>query len=255
MKRNIWNNFVKARDKYRTTLEKLNRELPFLKTVQQELVDKKTGPKYQVETSIVYNCAIDEINPGTDVRLILVADNPGRREQAVRRYLVGPSGKLAEGFFSKHPSLGIDFRNNVLILNKTPVHTPRTADLRELCRLGGESLTKALAASQDFMAKILGEFHQIFAPLPVWIVGYGEMKRGGIFETYTRSLKTIYGQKTTGQNEPCDARREELLFFRHFSMNQFTVDFKRQTRTGETENESLFRMGTAYRERVLGTDL
>jgi hypothetical protein len=272
MTKTAWRAFSSAREHYRETVEKLDLSLPELRVLQQELVNRRGGPGYMVETPVVYNGALDDLGPDSSIKLILVADNPGRREQAVenRRYLVGPSGKIAEKFFQNHPDLGIDFRANVIILNKTPIHTPRTAELRELCRLedaarpgarktgsknrgggkGGEAgkiftLLSRLAESQELMARLLREFHRALAPVPVWIIGYSEMKEGGIFETYTRVLRELY--------KPVPAARNgELFFYRHFSMNQFTIDLHRQAGPGETTAEALDRIGRAYRRRVLG---
>jgi hypothetical protein len=264
MKRSSWNRFVKARDHYRSAIEELCRSLPKLRSVQQQLVDRKaqgkTGPAYTVETPIVYNGALDDVRSGDEIRLILVADNPGRREQAAenRRYLVGPSGKLAEQFFRANPGLGIDFRANAIILNKTPIHTPRTTDLRELCRLssqtkpGSPALVKALAESQRTMARLLLEFHQALAGMEpqVWIIGYSEMKRGGIFEAYTETLGQLYWPESlTGRAPP----GEQLFLYRHFSMNQFTIDLRQQAAPGESTAETLARIGAAYRQRILGS--
>jgi hypothetical protein len=248
-----WQGFASAREKYRLLVERLIRDLPDLGKTQQSLVDLRSGPSYRVETPVVYNKALDETGPEDRIKLILVADNPGRREQAAenRRYLVGPSGKIAEKFFRDHPSLGIDFRKDVLILNKTPIHTARTAELKELCRMGsdGGGITAAVKESQRAMAGLLLDFHRALAPVPVWIIGYSEMKRGGIFEVYTETIKTLYAAFLK--------RREELFFFRHFSMNQFTIDLNRQlnrqTFPGEPVDEALRRIGAAYRERVMGT--
>ncbi|GHV94277.1 hypothetical protein AGMMS50293_05970 [Spirochaetia bacterium] len=265
MKRAAWNKFVKARDQYRTAIEELRRSLPKLRSVQQKLIDSRTPEKssgsagsgktgnltYTVETPIVYNGALDDVTSGDEIRLILVADNPGRREQVAenRRYLVGPSGKIAEKFFRDHPGLGIDFRKNAIILNKTPIHTPRTAELRELCRLGSPALAKALVESQRTMARLLLEFHQALttgadkSSLLVWIIGYSEMKKGGIFETYTEEIQNLY----------CKNRlKEDILLYRHFSMNQFTIDLNQQAAPKENITESLARIGAAYRQRILG---
>jgi hypothetical protein len=197
-----------------------------------------------VETPVVYNRDLDALDPAA-IRMILIADNPGRREQAAenRRYLVGPSGKIAERFFREHPALGIDFRANVLILNKTPVHTPRTAELRELCTLGGKTLTDAVVSSQKDMAELLFEFWEALKT-PVWIIGYSEMKKGGVFEAYTDTLKKLCAANP--------AFRDSIFLFRHFSMNQFTIDLNKQALPGETTAETLDRIGTAYRERILG---
>ena len=245
-----WDRFVETRERYRGEIERLQKAMPELRAIQQRLVDART-PSYQVETPIVYNGALDDVTRDCDIRMILVGDNPGRREQAAenRRYLVGPSGKIAERFFRDNPSLGIDLRKNVIILNKTPIHTPRTVELRELCRLGGASTATALAESQRLMARLLVEFQRALvgkgrAATPVWITGYSEMKKGGVFEVYTNELKSIYGG--------ADAAFGDAVFlYRHFSMNQFTIDLKQQALPDESPAKTLGRIGVAYRHRFL----
>jgi hypothetical protein len=246
MKKSTWTAFTATRDHYREMVDRLCRDLPGLGLLEQQLVDSREGPAYTVETPIVYNGALDDVDSKTAVKLILVADNPGRREQAAenRRYLIGPSGKIAEKFFRETPALGIDFRRNVIILNKTPVHTPRTAELKELCRLGGTALAAALEESQRAMAALLLEFHRALAPAPVWITGYSEMKKGGIFEAYTNAVRDLYAREKS--------LKKTVFLFRHFSMNQFTIDLRKQALNGEPIEETLGRIGTAYRERVLG---
>jgi hypothetical protein len=239
--------FNAARSRFRVYTDELSLALPELQSYQQALADGRRGPPYTVETPVLYNFALDEAARPDDIRLILVADNPGRREQAAenRRYLVGPSGKIAERFFREYPELGIDFRKQTIILNKTPVHTPRTAELRELCAAGGPAVARAVSESQRFMAALLAEFQRALPGVPVWITGYSEMKKGGIFEAYTETLKNAHPENL----------REELFLYRHFSMNQFTVDLRRQAREappGETLRETLERIGRAYRLRILG---
>jgi hypothetical protein len=248
MTRAAWNRFKKAREHYRDGLERLDRDLPGLRDLQQKLVNSRS-PSYTVETPIVYNGAIDDITKDSDIRLILVADNPGRREQAAenRRYLVGPSGKIAERFFRDNPALKIDFRKNVIILNKTPIHTPRTVELKELRALGGGVLEEAIDESQRLMALLLFEFHKALSyghktPVPVWITGYSEMNKTGVFAAYTNDLKTIYNKSELVKT---------LFLYRHFSMNQFTIDLKRQAATGEPVTKTLKRIGAAYRKKFL----
>ncbi|MDR2049197.1 MAG: hypothetical protein LBP69_07055 [Treponema sp.] len=229
--------FNKAVERYRALVDGIAL-LPNLAGHIQSLVDRREGPSYTVQRPAVFNGAIGE--PAA-VRMILVGDNPGRREQEQGRYLVGPSGKIAETFFRNNGELGIDFRKNVLILNKTPIHTPRTVELKELCRLG---IGDAVVSSQRFMAELLYEFWELLARPKIWIIGYSEMKKGGIFEAYTEKLA-----------EFCAANplfRDDLLLFRHFSMNQFTIDLRKQALPGETLSQSLERIGAAYRTRVLG---
>ncbi|MDR2185961.1 MAG: hypothetical protein LBO80_09925 [Treponema sp.] len=255
MTRRAWRAFAALRDQYRDFTKTLERELPELQAVQQGLVNRRRGPSYTVETPVVYNHALDDVHAGDDIRLILVADNPGRREQAAenRRYLVGPSGKIAEKFFRDNPALGIDFRRNVIILNKTPIHTPRTAELRELLRAGGDrgAIAAAIIESQRVMARLIREFHRALSPdtAPVWITGYSEMKDGGIFEAFTKTLRELYAPGTGGTENQAGRR---LFLFRHFSMNQFTIDLRQKAAPGESTAETLARIGTAYRERFLG---
>jgi hypothetical protein len=247
-----WKNFVKAKTHFRRITEEIESVLPKLKTIQQKFADARSDGKnsaYVVETPVVYNTALDDVTADAEIKLILVADNPGRREQAAqnRRYLVGPSGKIAQKFFRDNPSLGIDFLKNVIILNKTPIHSPRTAELNKLCEMeaetGGRSITGALESSQKKMAELLLEFHEALNT-HVWITGYSEMKKGGIFEIYTNRLKELYADKPE--------LYKQLFLFRHFSMNQFTIDLKKQTEDGETVLKTLKRIGSAYRKRILG---
>ena len=262
MTQTAWSRCKKARDRYRREISKLLEHMPQLLALQQNLVNSReilgSGPAYPVETPIVYNSALDELNAGSEIHLILVADNPGRREQIAenRRYLVGPSGKIADKFFRDNPALGIDFRKNVIILNKTPIHTPRTIELKKLCTLGGTALETALEKSQRLMARLLLEFHEALAchngrskngtghagTIPVWICGYSEMKKNGVFAAYTDELKAIYGN--TGL-------KESVFLYRHFSMNQFTIDLNRQAAPGETLQQSLCRIGETYRKKFL----
>ncbi|MDR2517382.1 MAG: hypothetical protein LBC88_08395 [Spirochaetaceae bacterium] len=246
MEQKIWKAFCRTRDKFRAYTETLLRETPGLREAEERLVAGRSGPAYAVDTPVLYNFRMDGVTPKDRITLILVADNPGRREQAAenRRYLVGPSGKIAARFFREHPELGIDFERGVLILNKTPIHTPRTQELRELCRMGGEHTARAIAQSQQFMAELLVEFHRE-SGAAVWITGYSEMKRHGIFEVYTETL--ISGYKSAAEK-----LRESIFLFRHFSMNQFTVDLNRQREAGESAAAALERIGRAYRKRILG---
>jgi hypothetical protein len=253
MRRGAWDKFVKARDKYRAACEELERGLPKLRGLQQKLVNSRSegkaeGLAFRVETPVVYNSALDDVTGRDEIRLILVADNPGRREQAAenRRYLVGPSGKIAEKFFRGNQSLGIDFRRNAIILNKTPIHTPRTVELRELCRLGGPALEKALSESQLLMARLLLDFHLALDEAQAWIIGYSEMKKGGIFEAYTEALRNLYAEKNAAP------LAKSVFVFRHFSMNQFTIDLHQQSLPEKSLAENLERIGAAYRQRVLG---
>jgi hypothetical protein len=249
LNQSAWNKFVKARERFRIYTDELSRSLPKLKNMQQELADARAKKSsYVVQTPVVYNSALDDVSVDDELKLIIVADNPGRREQVSenRRYLVGPSGKIAKKFFNDNPILEIDFVKNIIILNKTPIHSPRTVELKELCRMDTgsrrSSVSSALDESQKIMASLLLEFH-LALDCPVWIIGYCEMRKGGIFETYTEKLIELYADKKEIY--------KNIFLYRHFSMNQFTIDLKQQTQRGENVKKSLERIGTAYRKRIL----
>jgi hypothetical protein len=241
--------FANAVKRYRALVDEIA-ALPDLAGRVQKLVDRREGPAYTVRKPVVFNGALD--GKLADLRMILVGDNPGRREQEQGRYLVGPSGKIAETFFRNNGELGVDFRTNALILNKTPIHSPRTVELKELRRTGGNRIADAVISSQRVMAELLYEFWNALTgtdkagpsgKVPVWIIGYSEMKKGGVFEAYTETLKELCAADSLFN--------DSLLLFRHFSMNQFTIDLRKKALPGETLSQSLERIGAAYRERVL----
>jgi hypothetical protein len=238
--------FAKARDDFRDYAASLAKNAPQLQEREQALVDTDYGGKYTVVRPVVYNESLDAVTEADTIKIILVGDNPGRREQETGRYLSGPSGKLAENFFRAHPALGIGFRKNVAVLNKTPVHTPRTADLKKLTGSGG-TLTRDIAAfiqeSQREMASILRRFYAALRPVKIWIIGYSEMRRGGLFAEYTSALFDMLPAA-------------DIFLYRHFSMNQFLIDYNGKARQfappagSDGEWEVLKTIGEQYREQI-----
>ncbi|MDR0526793.1 MAG: uracil-DNA glycosylase family protein [Spirochaetaceae bacterium] len=235
-----WNELKTLKERFKSYCITLSNSTHGLIEAQQALVDERAEQSYKVKTPVVYNETLDDIKQDDKIKLLFVGDNPGRREQNDRRYLIGPSGKIAENFFINNKCLDIDFRKEVIILNKTPIHTPRTLDLKIL---GAKNsyIQKAIRTSQKEMALILLEFERIFK-VPVWITGYSEMKKNGIFAEYTAVL-------TDAINE-CRIERENIHCFRHFSMNQFTIDLNKQREKNESICDALNRIGSAYRERI-----
>jgi hypothetical protein len=224
---------------FRTFTAQLEKDAAFLRPLQQRIIDEDYSGKYTVKRGVVFNESLDDISAKTRIDIILVGDNPGRREQETGRYLIGPSGKLAENFFRTHPLLDISFRENVLILNKTPLHTPRTADLKKLITLGGDAAARLVMESQARMVSVLKQFFIALSPVKIWVIGYSEMKNGGVFEPYTASLFN-------------ELPHDSLFFFRHFSMNQFSIDYakKRNDWLGGSDWDALDAIGAQYRERT-----
>lgn len=213
--------------------------------IQKKLAQKDGVPDYPIENPLVYNTKLDSVTKDSEIKLILVSDNPGKDEQLEKNkaYLVGQAGKLGKGFFEKNPSLGIDFDKNVLILNKSPVHTAKTKELGNLVSLLDEAKRedgkKLLNESQRWMGRNIADLQKIFS-CPLWIVGYSELKKKGIFEIFLQELL----DKTNEDD------RKNYFLFQHFSMNRFTIDLKQNWNEALDVKENLENRGAEHRNRI-----
>lgn len=225
-----------------------------LKPLQKEASEKDT-PRYPLETPVVYNTALDELTEESEIRLIVIGDNPGKDEQLFKnqKYLVGQSGKIAAGFFAKNPEFNTDFRKNAIILNKTPLHTAKTNHIKYLVKNGGEEIKKLVSESQLFMAKKTAQLHVDLIrgagndgiKPELWLTGYAELKGKGLFIEYRDALKALYSTK---------AEWDEVFVFQHFSMNRFSIDLK----SFREENKELdivsavHALGQAHKTEIFG---
>lgn len=236
-----------VRDEFRALVARWTKEHPYLPLLQERLRADLGYGDYRLETSIVYNKALDDIGPRDKVRFVLVADNPGKNEQLARsnRYLVGQSGKLAEGWFGRE--LGVDFRREVLILNKTPVHTPKTAELRKLLALAGPDRPRLAGLLEESQRAMAGLAFRAASALGcvLWLSGLGELRDDGLFQAYRDALADLM------RSSPARSRRR-VLAFNHFSMNQFAIELRRKADPAKPLEEELGRIGAENRKRVLG---
>ena len=212
----------------------------------QKNASEKDTPEYSLETAVVYNTAFDTISEQDEIKLIVIGDNPGKDEQLKKnnKYLVGQSGKIAEGFFRKNPELNIDFRKNAIILNKTPIHTAKTIHLKKLSKNGGEKIVDLIQESQLWMARETAKLHQALYTPELWLVGYGELKNKGIFTAYRDELKKNYKNK--------EYSWKKVFVYQHFSMNRFLVDLSAFRAANQTFSlkESLEKLGTKHRNEI-----
>lgn len=194
---------------------------PELIDLQKAAAKEAKTPDYSFETPVVYNRDLDKISKADEIKLIVVGDNPGKDEQLAKnnRYLVGQAGKIAEGFFRRNPELNIDFRKNVIILNKTPVHSAKTAQLKTIAKLGGSKIEKLLDDSQVWMAQQTAWLQKALG-CELWLVGYSELKSKGLFLKYRDALFDSYKMEN---GNLCDDW-EKVFVFQHFSMNRFSID-------------------------------
>ena len=243
MTENEWNAFCAFRDGFKDKVKEWSSWSEKLVPLVKNAAEKDT-PAYPVENSVVYNSSLDKITPEDDIKLIVIGDNPGKNEQLEinRAYLVGQSGKLADGFFKKNPELQIDFRKNVIILNKTPVHTAKTKHLKELSKNGGEEIQKLIDESQVWMAEKTAALLSELKNCSLWLVGYSELKPKGIFTLYRDALKASC----------TDEAWDRVFVFQHFSMNCFNRDINEYTKKNPrlSLNESLKSLGFSHREEI-----
>lgn len=292
MTKDQWNAFTSFRDDFRAKCAEWARDagaLPghaatesaagdaaatgWLAELQKGAAEADRNPAYPLETPVVYNQALDSIAETDDIRLLVIGDNPGKDEQLLknRRYLVGQAGKLGAGFFRANPELGVDFRKNAVILNKTPIHTAKTKQLAWIRRNGGKDFENLFAASQRWMAERTLRLARDLS-CEIWLVGYGELREKGLFAEYAAALKSAAfaagenagapagraaAPDSPGGREPESARDApaifpKILLFQHFSMNRFSIDLKERYNPADSLRVNLDRIGLFHRREILG---
>ena len=271
MNKKQWEIFSNFRQAFKTQINTWQLELEkaeaygLLTELQKQSQVYGHTPEFPVETPIVYNTTLDAVTQEDEIKLIIVGDNPGKNEQLAdnRAYLVGQAGKLGDKFFNDSPELGINFRKNVIILNKTPVHSPKTKDLAYILNEAkkssqGGSICRILQESQVWMAQKTAELHQALFEAAqneekpqLWLVGYGELKKAGIFEDYKQALYKKYFENA-GNSKSCFD--DSFLVFQHFSMNRFSIDLKQfqAENPGLPLKSALTALGKKHRKEIFG---
>ena len=257
---NQWKIFCDFKNDLKKMITKWQELFPNLKDLQKQAAIIAKTPDYPFETPIVYNLALEEISKNDEIKLIVIGDNPGKDEQLAKnnKYLVGQAGKIAEGFFKRNESLGIDFRKNVIILNKTPIHSAKTSQLKTIARLGGEKISEFIKESQIWMAKRTAQLHiemnnQILQEnqTELWLVGYSELKEKGLFLNYRDELKKYYSA-----DDKSKSNWQKVFVYQHFSMNRFTIDLKnyieKKIDNCKIDRKILHELGQIHRTEIFG---
>ncbi|MBR1639870.1 MAG: hypothetical protein IJ688_10840 [Treponema sp.] len=253
-----WKIFCDFKALYAAKIAEWAESFPDLQGLQKKAAEAEKTPAYSFETPVVYNRALDDITKDDDIKLIVIGDNPGKEEQLAcnNRYLVGQAGRIAEGYFRRNPALGVDFRKNVIILNKTPVHSAKTAQLRFMVKQGGQKMAELLEESQTWCARETARLHSELCRaagedgiMPeLWLVGYSELKKKGIFEQYRDELKAFYVENDFSKYW------ERVYVFQHFSMNRFTIDLSDYMKKNGCENlpllESIHSLGIIHKDEI-----
>ena len=244
-----WKYFCDFKEQFKQKVAEWKAAAPELTQLQKSAAQAAATPDYPFETSVVYNRALDDITPEDEIKLIVIGDNPGKDEQLEKnnRYLVGQAGKIAEGYFRNNPQLGVDFRKNVIILNKTPVHSAKTAQLKTIIKQGGPVIANLIEESQIWMAEKTAALHAALGT-ELWLVGYSELKDKGIFALYRDTLKAALAQTS--------AAWARLYVFQHFSMNRFTIDLADYVKAHKKEKapleSNIHELGRLHKEELFG---
>lgn len=254
-----WNAFCDFKEKFKKKIEEWTLAAPELPALQKYAAEAAKTPSYSFETPVVYNRDLDRLTKDDEIHLIVIGDNPGKDEQLKKnnRYLVGQAGKIAEGFFRKNPELQTDFRRHVIILNKTPLHSAKTAQLKKIMKEGGEKIAGLVEESQLWMAEETARLHcalcqgaskkesSVFEMPELWLVGYSELKGRGFFLPYRDKLYSAY-------KEIRPETFEKVFVFQHFSMNRFTIDLSdfEKENGGSELLENIHRLGTFHKNEI-----
>lgn len=259
MTENQWKIFCDFKEELKKQVQVWKDMAPELKELQKAAAVAAKTPDYPFETTVVYNRALDELTQNDDIRLIVIGDNPGKDEQLEKnnKYLVGQAGKIAEGYFKKNPCLNIDFRKNVIILNKTPVHSAKTNQLKTIAKQGGKKIAELIEASQIWMAEHTAKLQIDLCnaadsknnQTELWLVGYSELKEKGIFGAYRNVLKSTYLSLSP-------EIWEKVFVFQHFSMNRFPIDLNEYIRSENKEaqplEQSIHELGLKHKLEIFG---
>lgn len=182
-------------------VSKINSENPeFFQAVAK--ISQSYG--YTLENAAVFNRNLRKI---TNLRYILVADNPGVTEQHEECYLVGKAGKTARNIF-KNNSLVSDFDEEVAVLNKTFIHTKSTLDLKKL-----KDFRVLFEDSEKFMANLAVDMLEA-TDAELWITGCSELGGKKLFAEYLKTLKERCAKNP--------ALRKRIFFYPHFSFGNFS---------------------------------
>jgi hypothetical protein len=166
----------------------------------------------------VFNTDLENIN-WNYIKYIIVGDNPGEKEKEAGKYLVSEdneptsSGCIAEKIFDY---LEIKKNQQYVVLNKCPIYTKETSDLK-----GG-----LLKESQEYMAQLTFNLHKLIGNgCKVYIFGFGgayDLEKGWLpkksnGDYYANQTMPFYFEKLKDLYSSDSALQESLFIMKHFS--------------------------------------
>lgn len=203
MTKEEFNKFVTLREEFKTKVKEFNEKYPEIKDEVLKLSDKT----YDFPFAFVYNKKLDEITIGDNIKYIWVTDNPGLNEAIEEKYAVGSSGKGAQNFMVGSGMVE-EYDKEVIVLNKSFLHTRVTNDLKKL-----KKYQNIIEETQIYMATLTIALLNIFK-CPLWILGISSLNK--IFSKYSSTLLNS------------NINIDNTYLFYHFSQGQFKKAFNKK---------------------------
>ena len=284
-----WNAFLDFKTQFNNYCNNLKKYSFLLTQIQLELANNKLD--YKIENPICYNSDLDKITKDSNIKLIIVADNPGKNEQLSinKKYLIGLAGKLCKNFFASHKELNIDYETEVIVLNKTPVHSAKTKQLQGIDKALKNfyaPLNNLILDSQLFMAKITCDLFKALSGNENFD-GQSQSKENATSLESPHNREHLQNQEQPpfkSQNLPSDEPKlflvgyselknngifvpyknelkqllintncyNNLFVFQHFSMNRFSIDLKNYCSQNPNRSftENLYALGTLHKNEI-----
>ena len=217
----------------------LYEEINGIKELEEKKLKTEKG-RYLIENLIVFNKHLEEIADLGKIKYMIVADNPGKDEQLTKncRYLIGTAGKVTRNYFERN-KLVENFDSEVLVLNKTPIHTGKTILLKKI-----KNNHSLVVESQRYMADFIYKLHKLLG-FELWIIGYSEMKKKGIFAEFLDAVKENYQFDSD--------LKDKISIFMHFSMGSFQRDYNKNAVLTRSLLQNLDYIGKhTHRKEYLG---
>jgi len=174
---------------------------------------KKSYPKID----FIFNSDLEEVEWG-NIKYLVVADNPGDTEKENGRYLYSDSSShhSKSGVISKKVFEFLNISDEVIILNKCPISTSKTEDLKDIP-------LRILEETQEYMVNLVYNLYQNLE-CKIYIFGFGgcydyergwlakkdngEYYAGQVLSTFFEKLKLKFKS-----NEDTD----NIYIMKHFS--------------------------------------